>query len=277
MSEKRPPIYLITGIVIGILFGLLVSYVIFPIRYVDTSPSSLSENQKGVYRGLVARAFLFEADTGRAFSRLALLNDADVGTALITQAQQLAAESSDPTAARGLALLASYTTNPNLVITPLVQRTAVPTQIAALSSVTAAATMEISKTPTLFMTLTPRPSSTPKPTQGPPYKLANQKEVCDPDSTTPLLMVYVFDKNGNGIPGVRVEISISDGGQNDFYTGFYPEISSGYADYEMSNGFIYNLRVGEGGDTVSGLSVPKCEGPNGTTYSGSLELKFKQP
>lgn len=278
MKDRQPPLYLITGIIIGLLVGLFVSYVLLPVRYTDTSPDTLTNEQKDVYRALAARAYLYDADQARAFSRIALLGDEYAGNALVSQAQQMVSNDGDVLAARGLALLASVLTNPETFITPLASiqvNQSTPTNSTQNPEIT---DTPVPATPTPFMTYTPRPTSTPQPTQGSPYQLVGDpKSICDPGSSATLLRVYVYDAQGKGVSGVRIQISVPDGGSNDFYTGLYPEISSGYADYEMTAGDTYSLRVGEGGEIIPGLTIPQCEKSDGSTYPGSLEIKFKQP
>jgi hypothetical protein len=277
MRDRQPPLYLITGIIIGLLAGLFVSYVLLPVRYSDTSPDTLSTEQKAVYRALAARAYLYEADQSRAFSRVALLGDANVGETLVGQAQEIVADGGDALAARGLALLASALTNPETFITPLASLQGVQATTVDLTQSPAVTETPVPASPTPFMTYTPRPTATPKPTQGSPYQLVGQPESsCEPGSPS-LLKVYVYDSQGKGVSGVRIQISIPDGGSNDFFTGLYPELSNGYADYEMTSGSIYSLRVGDGGDILSGLTAPQCEKSDGSTYPGSLVIKFKQP
>ena len=278
MRDRQPPLYLITGIVIGLLVGLFVSYIFLPVQYTETSPDTMSEEQKVVYRALAARAFLYDADQARAFSRISLLGDANIGNALVLQAQQMVVNDGDALAARGLALLASVLTNPETLITPLasiqvIQSTPTSTQDPKITDT------PVPATPTPFMTYTPRPTSTPQPTQGTPYQLVGDpKIICDPGSSSAaLLKVYVYDAQGKGVSGVRIQISVPDGGSSDFFTGLYPEISSGYADYEMTADDTYSLRVGEGGEIIPGLTIPQCEKSDGSTYPGSLEIKFKQP
>jgi hypothetical protein len=276
MKGRQPPLYLITGVVLGLLAGLLISYVILPVRYSNTSPNTLSAAQRSVYRGLVARAYLYEADPARAFSRLALLGEENLGEQLVSQAQQMVASNADSASARGLALLASVLTNPEVVITPLAVQVSTPTP--DLTKNPGATNTSIPPTSTPFATYTPRPTATLKPTQGAPYQIVGEpKNICDPARGTPLLMVFVYDKSGAGISGVQLQVSVTNGGQNDFFTGFYPEISEGYADTEMMAGFTYSLRVGEGGEVLSGLAPPECTRADGSTYPGSLEVKFKQP
>jgi hypothetical protein len=278
MKDRQPPLYLITGIIIGLLAGVLISKVILPVRYTDVSPNTLSADQKEVYRALIGRAYLYEGDRSRAFTRLALLGDENLGDILVSQAQQMVAASQDTLSARGLALLASALTNPNAVITPLAAQVSGATDEPNVTGTPSASKTPIPPTATPFATYTPRPTATAKPTQGAPYQLVGEpKEVCGLESDTPLLMVYVYDSAGNGIGGVQIELSVTDGGSSSFFTGLYPEISSGYADYAMMPGVTYSLRVGLGGDILSGLATPQCTASDGSTYAGSLELKFKQP
>ena len=89
-------------------------------------------------------------------------------------------------------------------------------------------------------------------------------------------MVYVEDANGNGVPGVKIEISLPNGGSSDFYTGLYPEVNNGYADFNMSPESTYSMRVGVGGDPISNLVLPQCTGSDGKSYPGSLEITLKQ-
>ena len=296
MRDKNPPLYLLTGIVIGALAGLLLAYVVLPVRYADTAPATLSTEQKNVYRALVGRAYLYEADSGRAFSRLALLREPELNSVLVAQSQQMLAAGGDVESARGLALLAAIQTHPEQVITALVQYTPIPeTDATLLASATATAAptetpaatfttipAEPTETPsqptaTPFATLTPRPSATPKPTQGAPYVVvAAPKEICDPAASSGLLMVYVEDANGNGVPGVKIEISLPNGGSTDFYTGLYPEINNGYADFSMSPESTYSMRVGVGGDPISNLAIPQCTDGDGKSYTGSLQVTLRQ-
>ncbi len=281
MKEKRPPLYLITGIVIGLLAGVLISTVILPVRYSDTDPSTLSAAQKNIYRALIARAYLYEGDRSRALVRLALLGSGSNADELVAQAQQMVGANGDTLSAKGLALLAGAMTDPNMVITPLTNAQAgstpeLPTATGITPTVAKTDTA-LPPTSTPFATYTPRPTATPKPTQGAPYQLVGDpKPVCDPESGRSLLIVHVYDSEGNGVSGVEIELSVTDGGSSSFYTGLYPEISSGYADYEISAGILYSLRVGVGGVVITGLEAPQCPAGESDPYAGSLELTFKQ-
>ena len=160
MREKSPPLYLLTGIIIGVLAGLLLAYVVLPVRYADTAPATLSTEQKNIYRALVGRAYLYEADSGRAFSRLALLQEPELNSILVAQSQQILAAGGDVDSARGLSLLAAVQTHPEQVITPLVQYTPIPeTDATLLASVTVAPSPTV--TPTVASETPSQPTATP--------------------------------------------------------------------------------------------------------------------
>jgi len=274
MNEKRGAWYLLTGAVIGLVFGVLLALTAVPVKYINTAPDNLREQDKQNYRALVAQAYLAEGDLGRARSRLTLLGDPNQAEVLVAQAQNILAEGGSDDQARALALLAAAINEPSMLVTPLpvaVQLASMPTEAAPQGSQTAG------PTPTPGPTGTPRPTNTPLPTQGPPFVKIEEFPVCDPLPETPLLQVIVLDAAGKPVPGVKIEISQSVGGIETFYTGLYPEISAGYADYEMQPQVNYAIRVGDSGLTTSDLTAPPCgEGENGKTW-GSLKVVFQQP
>lgn len=279
MKDNRGSWYLLTGLILGAAIGLVLSIFILPANYVDAAPSALKGADRNHYRALVARAYLFEADNGRAVARLALLEDPRPADALVEQAQQeMGAEGNEQTS-RALALLAAAVSQRQLVITPLPR---IAGGLSAPQSMTSTPDLQLTPTPapptrTPGATITPRATATPQPTQGAPYELAEQNEVCEAQGSGSLIQVYVFDAAEEGVPAVRVEVSIPNGGVESFYTGLYSEVSPGYADYTMVEGITYNLRVGDAGQLVQNLSIPQCEDENGGTFPGSIQLIFKQP
>ncbi len=277
MNQKRGSMYLLTGVVIGILLGLLISLLLLPVEYTSTEPNSLKKEDRAVYREMVAQAYLAEGDTPRALARLALLQDADPANALVEQAQTMLANGGNEVQARALALLAAAVNQPSVRITPL--PVILPSATATTSS-TAATTVTatvVLATRTPMATITPRPTFTPQPTQGAPYKLLKQSEICDPELAESLIQVYVVDAAEKPVASVKIEVSQPNGGVETFYTGLYPEISLGYADYTMLQGMTYNLRVGEAGQLVLNLAIPVCKDDEGGTYPGSIRLDYQQP
>lgn len=78
-KEKRGPFYLLTGLVIGILFGLFYGWVISPIHYFDITPVSLHEDFKKDYFLLVGQAYKADNDIGRAYARIReMMNPVDI-------------------------------------------------------------------------------------------------------------------------------------------------------------------------------------------------------
>ena len=104
--EERGPWYLVTGLVIGIILGLIYTWVLQPVEYVDTPPSSLRRDFKDRYRALIAAAFVSNNDLVRAQARLGLLRDEDPFRILSEQAQRTLGENGSPEEARALGLLA---------------------------------------------------------------------------------------------------------------------------------------------------------------------------
>ncbi|HOW91272.1 MAG TPA: hypothetical protein PK883_03045 [Anaerolineaceae bacterium] len=281
MNEKRGHWYLLTGLIIGAVIGLLLSITLVPVKYTDTAPYYLNTSEKDIYRGLIAQAYLVEADNARAKARLELLGDINAEDALIAQAQQLIAAGKSESQSRALALLAAAIQQNAVQITPLpkvlINPTAEPTLSEPTATENAAAPTAALTTPAPLITVTPRPTNTPQPTQGAPYELAQQEEICDPTQPGGLIQVFVFNRADKPVAGVRIEVSIAGGGVESFYTGLYPEISNGYADYAMAEGMTYNLRVGEAGQLVQNLSIPACEAEGGKQYPGSIKLTFQKP
>jgi len=280
MNEKRGSWYLLTGLVFGLIIGLILAMPVIPVRYINTDPSSLSASEKAAYRNMVAQAYLAEADAGRAISRLALLKEENPSEAVIAQAQSMLAEGGNDAPARALALLAAAVSEPSLSITPLPMLTPMAVAVVTEPVITGTASAETTQgvTSTPGAANTPRPTVTPQPTLGSPYVLEGEPvEICDPLPVLSLLQIIVVDATGQAVPGVRIEISQASGGVEAFYTGLFPDVL-GYADYQMQPDAIYTIRVGESGQPVANLVAPACgnDSTNKPTY-GSLRLIFKQP
>jgi hypothetical protein len=115
--------------------------------------------------------------------------------------------------------------------------------------------------PTPEATKTPQPSPTDlpvvvpttlTPTALPPGSyVAGTAQLlgCAPDRPG-LLEVRVFDRNGEGVPGIPVQVTWSGSEKQVFFTGLKPGKSPGYADFEMEPGRSYS---------VSLLSAPESE------------------
>ncbi len=271
-KSRQPPWFLLTGLVFGLGVGLLISIVISPVRYVESSPASLVEEHKDIYRWLIARAYQANGDLVRAGQRLALLGDASPQAALAAQAQRLLAAGESVEDARVLADLASA----------LIAAVEQPTR--TVSSASPAAASPVAEGPltpapgqptrTPMPTFTPRSNPSPLPTVGAPFVLDSRQEVCDPALPEGLLQVELKDAQGQPVAGVEIIVAW-DGGLDSFYTGLKPAISLGYADFVMTAGVEYSLRPGGNSETIKGLVAPQCP-VEGGSYLGGLRLEFSQ-
>ena len=84
---------------------------------------------------------------------------------------------------------------------------------------------------------------------------ATQKEPEKVKNIVHRLQVYVQDVEGQGLPNVEVQVSW-ESGWNRFFTGLKPEIDSGYADFQMSPGQVYDVVVW--GTQVGDISTEGC-------------------
>ncbi len=279
MRERGGCLFIVTGLILGLAAGLLVSLLISPVEFMDITPSMLGTKQKDIYRGLIAASYQSRGDIGRAKARLELLKDADPVQTLTAQAQQTIAQGGLAQEARGLALLAAamnekpieLTVAPSSAVTP-VSITPTLTEFPTLPPLAETTTTSEVSTPeeVVFPTLEPLPQL-----PGDPYVLKDRKGPCDLEIMN-LLQVYVIDKSGKPVPGVEVIVTWQDG-EDHFYTGLKPSIDPGYADYEMQPDQVYNLRLANGGETATKLTPPNCKLDSGMEYKGGIKLIFGQP
>ena len=87
---------IVGGLVLGLGLGLLYSWVIRPVTYVDTAPVALRADFKDQFRALIAAAYAANANLPRAQVRLALLGDPSSAGALIEQARRAGGPGDSP-------------------------------------------------------------------------------------------------------------------------------------------------------------------------------------
>ncbi len=113
MKNSRGSWYLLTGLLIGIVLGLVYAWVIRPAPYKDIHPVTLRMADKDQYRAMIAIAFVADGDLVRARARLELLQEKDLYRTLVEQAQRILAEGKPAEAARALGLLAEAISQTN--------------------------------------------------------------------------------------------------------------------------------------------------------------------
>jgi len=264
---KRQVVLASIGFAAGLIVGLIYTWGISPVKYVNTTPASLRADYKDRYVQLVAGAFAVEGDIDRARARLAWLGEANVTARVTTMAQQLAASESDPETVRSLAALADAL-NAEL---PVPTVTIAPTSAASLPSPEATSTPVPSSTPYLL------PTRAPTPTPLGEFGFVDKQFVCDVSLQPPLIQVVMLDPGGEQIPGVEVVVDW-DGGFDHFFTGLKPELGRGYGDFTMAQGVEYAVHLAASPSlAVTGLAVESCPDSAGNAFPGSWRLTFRQP
>jgi len=274
---------------VGIGLGVIYSWIISPLRIIDTNPGTLRADFKDQFRVVVAASYASDHNLDRAKARLVLLGDPNPVEELTAQAQRMLGAGDSFNVIQQVANLAtdlqSGKTNIPATSSPTPTSTRVQSSLTQPSPVSttgtpvgivASPTIEFTSTPAIFDTPTPRPTRTPVPTAGSPIQLVSQDQVCNPDLTSGLMQISVLDSHHHQMPGMEIIVTWN-GGEEHFFTGFKPEIGNGYADYIMQPGVVYTARVEQSGIPVPNLSAPACPDTNGQTYTGGLKLIFQQP
>jgi hypothetical protein len=283
MKDQRGSWYLLTGLVLGLIIGFLYSAFIDPVRYVDTAPAALRISDKDAYRQMVALAYAADANLVRAQSRLSLLGEPDVSQRMVEQARQLISYDSSSYQGQALErlaamlsdqLLATYAASPTFL--PDVQETEIHISPGPASLEPG----DITEIPAIGATITPTvsfvPAVTPSPTTGSPLVLQDRTKVCTSTLTEPLLQIQAIDSKGQQVPGIEIVVSWVNG-EDHFYTGLKPEIGLGYADFEMTPGVKYTVRLADGGQPVTDLTAVDCADSEGKPFIGGWFLVFNQP
>lgn len=264
-EPEKGNLYLFTGVVIGILLGLVTSWVILPVKYIDTVPSSLRSDYKNELRLLIAGSFHDNHNLPRAEARLALLGDPDIIYALTSQAQTLVTVG-DPT--DSAFLLANLVDAIRLSATEEAASTT-PVPGSGFNN-------GMTPTPTDGSQISIDPLITPDITPSDTFFLKSTEIVCDSPRSSLLLMIDVSNSNGEPIPGIEIIITWPTG-EEQFFTGFQPEFGSGYADFLMMPNTVYGIRVGSGDFSITNLSAPNCSNDNQQPRWGGLKITLQEP
>ena len=281
MDQKRSNWYLLTGLFLGLIMGLLFTWVVSPIKEVDTHPQNLREDYQDIYRTLIARAYQANNNLPRAKARLALIGDEEPTLALAAQAQRYLAEGGDIETAKVLASLSSALQTAAIsAATPLPTAPEEDAQTQETEDTQITPTTDNEEDPGQS-TATPEgdetavPTATP--TESPPFILQDSTPICDPTLGEPLIQIIASNGEGEGVPGVALVISLGPDLKESFYTGLKPEVGLGYADFSAEPGLTYTLEVPESGLVVPDIEVPTCQTESEDSYWGSWEVYITHP
>lgn len=269
MSLRGWAIFLTFGMAVGLGAGLLISRVVFPVKYVDTEPRTLAPEHRYSFLALIARAYASTGNLVAARVRLALFPEGSDAQSLAALAQQALAEGRPEDDARALAGLAAAL-DPDLARLSF-NATPTPTPTPTLTP-TLTQTLASPLTPTT----TPRPAPTRTPASVPElgFVMVNQERICRRSAPLPLIQVVVVDSGGDPMPGVEVIVEWT-GGRDHFFTGLKPELGLGYGDFEMAEELTYSVFVAPDGPVTDGLRVPVCQDADGAPYPGSWRLTYR--
>lgn len=304
MNDERGNLYLFTGLILGLVLGVLWGWYVAPVRYTDTEPVTLNPTAKDEYRILIALAYSYNQDAARSQSRLALLDDPDPMTSLASLAQRANANGRPQNEIHAISQLAIVAVAPpaNIptavpltvypTLTPLSPATATPvpessteaavdptqspSQAPDLPTATPAASVTLRPTTTITPTASPFPTPTPTATAGSPFILESRILSCPSTNATPKLVIQTFDRSGNGVPGVEIILNWPDHEEH-IFTGLKPELGLGFADFQMTTGNRYTLRLADGSQLITDIQPEQCDPGNGQFTWGTLELTFIQP
>jgi hypothetical protein len=258
---------LILGIGLGVSLGLIYTWEIDPIIERNTSPWQLNAQAREDYVVAVALSYAYNHDLNLAFDRLrAVSPDRNVWSMVADVAcdrfkQGKAVTNNDIRVIRALNQLyepqgASGCAGGKFPTpAPVAFSTAIPT---------GTATPSLTPPPTKTAT-PPIPTNTPEqifaPTRTPPsggYILSRLQSFCDPNEGG-IIEVRVYDRLGEGVPGVAVRVTWAGNQTDTFYTGLKPEREAGYADFEMTPGINYTVSIPNLRSDPPSVDATPCE------------------
>jgi hypothetical protein len=255
------------SLLLGFSIGIGYAWLIRPTDFEGAPPNSLRAEYRGEYVLLIASSFRTTGDLDRARSRLTVFPGLDAAQ-LASLAQQVAATGGGEQTARDLAILAlalgkqSAPGTPDSQISPTaLANNLIPTTSPYSTLALPLATLPLPKALTMV----------PSATMASQFRLQSQEKICDAaNPASPQFRVYVRSADGKGVAGIDIVVRWP-GGQGHMVTGLKPEIDGGYADYDIVAGVEYELALGEGALTISGLSAPGCAAVGSV---GSLLIKI---
>lgn len=267
----KPGLRVASGLVLGLILGLLYTWVLAPAGDYPTYPPLMGPEYRQDWTRMTALAYAMEGNMERTQLRLRDLPEDEVRQVLARTLESAVSASMPIERLERLAQLASayrvsspavavYAGSPQ--ITPTERP---PAPEAATPAVTAIAPTP-SPTATAAPLPLPTPTATPQPTLTAPYQIVTQTFACEdmPRIAVSLVVSRTVTQRGResvefvGLPGHELWL-IWDEGADRAITGLKPEIGIGYADFAVLPGHTYNLYVDAAiGVPVTTVRVEPC-------------------
>jgi len=290
LDPHNPILHFALALLTGLVLGLVYSWKLSPVTYVDANPSILRADFKDQYRLAIAASYVSTRDINRARARLDLLGDADPVAELSAQAQRMLAAGETFERVRPIAQLATdlqqgfvsipFTSTPpaSVADTPIAETPFIEEMVATETPFTESTPLfeQTPLAPPPDFTATPRPTLTAVPGPQAPFSLVGQDTICDPTLKDGLLQILLMDGRRRQVAGIKIIVTWANG-ESHFFTGLKPELGNGYADFLMKEGIAYSVRLEQGGSFVPNIATPTCTDANGASYTGGLLLTFQQP
>lgn len=248
-------------VAIGLAGGLFFAWGFDEAEGFEAAPETLRAEDKLVYLLMIGDLYAYEQDLDLARDRLDLVDVEAGGDALAGYLEQYLDGQGRAEDARNLARLAQDLGASGGVLVvfrpeplPTAQPTATP---ATLSDASASAVL------------------TPTPVPG--FRLAEKTAVCAGPDLPGKISVQVWDAAGEGLAGVALVVTWSQG-EDRLFTGLRPDEGPGYADFEMSPGIEYQVSLVDlPGDVAQALTSDLASGDCPTdTVAIDWRLTFQQ-
>lgn len=273
--------FILLGLIIGVAGGLIYTWIINPVIYVDAEPEGLSDRYKDEYVFLVSQNFAATGDWDAAQARLEALEDPNLTRRVADLFEQYLREGRPAGHVRNLAILTRRVGGDSPALS-LFGPTPMPPPVTPEPTATAnTPTATLLPTPTLTRqpsrtpqpTLTPTPTPIPTATPRPIYRLLSQERLCDAGGPAPRIEVLVVDALLDPLAGAEVLVTW-EGGSDRFFTGFQPDQDPGYGDFVMEPDVSYSVAMAEGSPTIGGLRIEACPPASGD-HPGGWRLTFQ--
>jgi hypothetical protein len=268
---------ILSGLALGIIAGLVYTWLIEPVHYTDTAPDRLRADAKKEYLLLICEAYAASDDWTATQERLAELQDPDIAATTLELAKEAIELGKPVSTIRHLAIVAGRLGASSPVVARFVpgqppMPPATPTS--TLPAIPPTVPPSATATPTPVPTALPTPAPHATPTPRPVFRLSSRQSICDVDRAEPLLQVLVRGTHGEDVSGAEVAVNW-EAGSIRLITGFKPELGRGYTDMVMEPGISYTVFVAAGSEPVGGIRATPCRSSAGQRLL-STRLVFKE-
>jgi hypothetical protein len=257
---------ILVGVGIGIGIGLAYTWLINPQILTNINPWQLSRQGQQNWMIALSLAHGKDHDLFRARDRLAELGlgeqawQALADTACELARTSYASTNTGLTAIRSMVELSQSQGASSCAGTllPLYTNTPAPSPTFVRPTPTLRPPSTKTPTPTLGPTFTPDTPVAPNltPTPAGEFRVALVEPLCDPRNPG-VLLIFVQDTDGAGLPGMVVEVT-SSADKDTFYTGLKPERDPGFADFQMTGGETYTVFLPGLSDRSRPLEARSC-------------------